>query len=241
MSFLRPTVLCAAVLAASVFPASASVVIEGSRIIFPAGQREVSVRLNNTADTPSLVQTWIDDGDRRSMPATAQAPFVIRPPMFRIDGHKSQVVRILHAGQQLPMDRESLFFFNALEVSANAQGTGQEGNRLKTTVQSRLKLIHRPKGLNGQGMIKAASSLRWHASQENGRWALVTVNDSPYYINISSVEVGGTRVRSIISAPLSTTRHPLPDGAPKPTGPLKVEIINDHGGLTRIEAALEQR
>ena len=45
--------------------AHAGVIIYGTRVIFPAEQQEVVVRLENKGDRPALVQTWLDTGDAR--------------------------------------------------------------------------------------------------------------------------------------------------------------------------------
>jgi chaperone protein EcpD len=51
--------------------AHAGVIIYGTRVIYPADQQEVVVRLENKGNRPALVQTWLDTGDVRSTPVTA--------------------------------------------------------------------------------------------------------------------------------------------------------------------------
>jgi len=53
----------------------ASVVINGTRIIYPAQEREVTIKLDNNGDSPSLVQAWLDDGDAKQTPEKAQPHF----------------------------------------------------------------------------------------------------------------------------------------------------------------------
>ena len=72
--------------------AHASVVIGGTRVVFPASQGEVTVRLSNSAAHPALVEAWIDDGDVQSTPDTANTPFLITPPLFRMEANGSVVV-----------------------------------------------------------------------------------------------------------------------------------------------------
>ncbi len=40
-----------------------SVVIMGTRVVYPATQKSISIRLNNDNESPALVQSWLDDGD----------------------------------------------------------------------------------------------------------------------------------------------------------------------------------
>lgn len=46
-----------------VLPAHAGIVIYGTRIIYPAENKEVMVQLMNQGNRSSLLQAWIDDGD----------------------------------------------------------------------------------------------------------------------------------------------------------------------------------
>ena len=94
----------------------ASVVIGGTRVVFPARQGEATVRLTNENDYATLVEAWIDSGDIKSTPNSANSPFLITPPLFRMDPHKDQSLRIIYTqgSQPLPADRESLFWLNVL-------------------------------------------------------------------------------------------------------------------------------
>lgn len=40
-----------------------SVVIMGTRVVYPATQKSISIRLNNDNESPALVQSSLDDGD----------------------------------------------------------------------------------------------------------------------------------------------------------------------------------
>ncbi|VTM52609.1 putative pilin chaperone [Klebsiella pneumoniae] len=52
-----------ALLLSSYLPsADASMVIDGTRIIFPGDKKEIAVRATNMGETPSLTQVWVDDG-----------------------------------------------------------------------------------------------------------------------------------------------------------------------------------
>jgi chaperone protein EcpD len=87
---------CAVLAALCLFAGSAhaSVVIGGTRVVFLAQQGETTVRLSNESDKPALVEAWIDDGDVQSTPDTARTPFLITPPLFRMEAHKDQSLRI---------------------------------------------------------------------------------------------------------------------------------------------------
>jgi len=123
--------------------AQASVVISSTRIIYPQPHKEVTVRLESRNQVPVLIQTWLDNGDEHSTPELANIPFVVTPPIFRMEPGKQQVVRVAYTGEGLPPAQESLFWFNVLEVPAQARGV-QPSNQLQLAFRTRIKLILRP-------------------------------------------------------------------------------------------------
>src|SRR5699024_11079866 len=76
--------------------ARASVVVAGTRVVFQARQGQATVRLMNKGDKPSLVEVWIDKSNPDATPNTVHTPFLVTPPVFRINGHSSQSIRILY-------------------------------------------------------------------------------------------------------------------------------------------------
>ena len=163
-------------------PAWSATVISSTRVIYPAQDREVTVQISNQGKGPVLLQSWIDDGRADASPDTLQVPFVLTPPVNRIDPDKSQSVRIRYTGSGLPADRESLLWFNALEVPPKLQeDTGQ--NYLQMAFRTRIKLLFRPAGLKGTP-DDAAKTLRW---QSRGNRVTAT-NDTPWYVSLVDVE-----------------------------------------------------
>ncbi len=75
--------------------ALAGVVITGTRLIYPADQKEITVKLNNNGTQPALTQSWIDTGDVKSTPTSSQAPFLLSPPVARIDPTKGQKMTLI--------------------------------------------------------------------------------------------------------------------------------------------------
>src|SRR5258706_14303772 len=68
--------------------AAAGVVVDGTRVVYPAAKREVTINIRNPGDAPSLVQAWLDAGDPHSKPGGSTVPFVLTPPLFRLDPTK---------------------------------------------------------------------------------------------------------------------------------------------------------
>jgi chaperone protein EcpD len=188
--------------------AHASVVIGGTRVIFPASQGEATVRLSNDGSRPALVEAWIDTGELDSTPDSVATPFLITPPLFRMEPHKDQSLRIIftQGSKPLPSDRESLFWLNVLEVPPKPAGKLADSNTLQFAVRSRIKLFYRPADLPGDS-IKAPQALTWTAVADGRQVDLVAHNPTPYYITISklSLDVGGKvlEVRTGMVAPFS--------------------------------------
>lgn len=160
-------------------PVNSAVVITGTRVIYSAADREVSVKMNNNGASPVLVQSWIDRGDRHSTPENANAPFFITPPVNRVNAGRGQVLRIRYTGETLAQDKESVFYLNVLEVPPkvkNAEGQ----NMLHMAFRSRLKLFFRPVGLKGSSQ-DAPHKVIWTRSGNQ----LSASNPTPFHINVA--------------------------------------------------------
>lgn len=138
----------ALLLAGTVMPAWGGIYIYGTRIIYPAQKKEITVQLMNEGSRGSLVQSWIDDGDTSLPPEKIQVPFVMTPPVVKVSGGSGQQLKIKQLANNLPKDRESLFFLNVLDIPPNsAEAEGK--NMLKFAMQNRIKFIYRPEGIAG--------------------------------------------------------------------------------------------
>ncbi len=131
--------------------AHASVVINGTRVIYRAKDREVTIRLSNEGTAPALVQAWLDTGDPNTTPDESNVPFTLTPPLFRLDPKKGQSLRLIYTQEPLPQDKESLFWLNVLEVPPRADGgaSSNDRNLLQLAFRSRIKVFFRPAGLQG--------------------------------------------------------------------------------------------
>ncbi|WP_324050354.1 fimbria/pilus periplasmic chaperone [Aeromonas caviae] len=131
--------------------------ISGTRVIYPANAREVTLELTNKGSSPSLVQVWIDAGDRRIRPGAEALPFLVTPPITRIEAQRGQSLRLAYVGQGLPQDRESVFWLNVLEVPPSVKSTQAGQNLVQLAFRSRIKMFYRP---SGHPAIRAAWQCR---------------------------------------------------------------------------------
>ncbi|WP_134450623.1 fimbrial biogenesis chaperone, partial [Pseudomonas aeruginosa] len=90
------------VLLASIAQARASVVVTGTRVIYPGEAREKTVQLSNRDAFPNVVQAWVDIDAPDAPPDQADAPFLVNPAVFRMAPDSGQTLRIVYTGQGLP-------------------------------------------------------------------------------------------------------------------------------------------
>lgn len=162
----------------------AGVVVNGTRVIYPAQAREVTVQVDNVGDAPSLVQAWVDSGDQTQTAESSDAPFMLTPPISRVEPGRSQALRLVFTGADLPADRESVFWLNVLDVPPSPQAGGEEQNYLQVAFRSRIKLFYRPRGLPGTAN-EAPLALRWR--YQGGQ--LRVSNATPYHVTLAEVHV----------------------------------------------------
>lgn len=230
-------------------PSHAGVIIHGTRVIYPAEQQEVVVRLENKGNLPALVQTWLDTGDRHSTPATAQTPLTLSPPLFRIEPHQQQALRLRYSGEPLPTDRESIFWLNVLEVPPRSANAAQN-NKIQLSFRTRLRVFFRPQALP-YPVGSAPSKLQWKLIAHEQGFAVQATNPTPYHISLASVELvsEGTQFSK---APNKTANDSLmlpagdvklfvlPQLRNRPSDAARIEFttVSDFGARVRHSAAL---
>lgn len=225
--------------------AFAAVVITGTRLVYPADQKEITVKLNNNGTLPALVQSWIDTGSVESTPTSSKAPFLLSPPVARIDPTKGQSLRVLFTGAPLAQDKESVFWLNVLEIPPKPEA-GADINTLQMAFRSRIKLFYRPTGLPGTAS-EAIEQVQWQLvpARDGQGLALQAFNPSAFHVSLIELELvaGAQRERSEdgMIAPGETRQFVLPTLKVRPAAGAQVEFsaINDYGALIPTRKALK--
>ncbi|HDF2342536.1 TPA: molecular chaperone [Morganella morganii] len=211
----------------------AGVVINTTRVIFPGNQEKTEIQLTNSGEIPSLVQSWVDEGDINSSPETSSAPFMVVPPVTRLAGGGGQQLKIRVLKNSLPRDRESVFYLNVADIPAKTVTTG---NTLQFALRTRIKLFYRPDTLpltpdDVPGQISVSLSEK----------ILILNNPSPYYFTLSALVSGGDNAPSHIStvmlAPYSESRVAY-TGQLSAGESVTLISINDKGRNVRTEKKL---
>ncbi|EEW7496195.1 fimbria/pilus periplasmic chaperone [Escherichia albertii] len=205
-----------------ILPAHAGIVIYGTRIIYPAENKEVMVQLMNQGSRSSLVQAWIDDGDTSLPPEKIQVPFMLTPPVAKVGANSGQQIKIRIMPNRLPTNKESIFYLNILDIPPNSPE--DEGkNALKFAMQNRIKLFYRPVGVASVNK-ETFKKLRVNNSS-NG---LVIKNGSANWVTISDVKANSVKVNyeTIMIAPQESQRVDVKNHN---ANSWQLTIIDDHG------------
>ena len=228
--------LTAATLFTVLPPAQARVVVDGTRVIYPAARREVTINVRNPDSKPSLVQAWLDTGDAHSRPGEAKVPFVLTPPLFRLDPSKVQSLRLVYTQDPIPQDRESLFWLNVLDIPPRAAANPDAPNQLELAFKHRMKVFLRPPGLPGSA-ADAPGKLTWKLVSKDGKLvSLQASNPTAWHVSLIGVAVtlGGQTLsaKADMVAPFSSGSFDLPEPLTATTGTAAIEyaFMNDFGG-----------
>ncbi|EOL5892865.1 fimbrial biogenesis chaperone [Providencia stuartii] len=76
----------------------ASVIINGTRVIYNEKSKSKTVQLVNDNKWPALVQVWLDNGDPNELPENIKTPFSITPPIFKMSSGAGQNLRLTYLG-----------------------------------------------------------------------------------------------------------------------------------------------
>lgn len=215
---LIPSLLTAALLF-SAGVAHAGVLVGGTRLVYNGAKKESSLSVNNPDKVPYLIQSWIETTGG----GAEKAPFMITPPLFRLDGDQDNVLRVVRTGGNLSETQETLYWLNIKAIPSSVKQ--QDRNTLQVAVKTRIKLIYRPQGIKG-APEEMAQSLKW---QVMGKQLKVT-NTTPFYMNFMQVKLGSTEVDdATYVAPMSSATFALPAGASG--NKVQWKIISDYGGV----------
>jgi P pilus assembly chaperone PapD len=190
-----------------------------SRLIYNPAANGATIAVHNQQNYPMLVRSQVFAEDR-----TTPAPFLVTPPLFRLDGQQRSRLRVVHTG--IPPQSDDAW---AADKEGKSAAPKTVALNVQVSVQNCIKLLVRPSGI-GQ-LADRASSLAW-TRQGN---TLNANNPTPFYMNLSRVTVGGVNVEQLQHiAPFSSHSFTLPKGA---AGQVQWQVITDVGGQSRMYQA----
>ncbi|EPL9571772.1 fimbrial biogenesis chaperone [Providencia rettgeri] len=213
----------------------ASLVLQGTRVIFPSDRKMVSIQMTNYSEQPTLTQSWIDEGNINSTPETTSAPFIVTPPINKIAANEGVQLRIRFLGNNLPMDRESVYYLNVLDIAPKPKNT-QGMNTLQLAIQTRIKVFYRPISL-----LPLPDTLLDNAKFYADKGLLTVNNPTPYFLSIANIYTANNAndsiAKSLMIAPFST--QIIPSGKKVVNGEnITVVYIDDTGQQIAYQAKL---
>lgn len=204
-----------------------------NRLVFNEGEKAISLSVVNHGENPYLIQAGVSAAPDKQL----RAPFLVTPPLFRLNGNAQNMMRIVGTGAELPRDRESVFYFYASAVPGQRDpheegrddASGVVGAQLSIAMKTVLKLFYRPKGLSVT--IDQAHGMMQFVQQGT---QVAIKNPTPYYQSFAFLSFDGVqqdldRQVSMI-APGATATF----AAGKPVKSVSWSVMTDYGGSTQM-------
>lgn len=199
--------------------AFASVVTDGTRLVFNGNKKEASITVENKDSVANLVQSWVEPVD----PSSPGDTLIITPPLFRLGGGDRNVLRVLRSGKALPENCESMYWLNVKGIPAIDKKDNT--NKIQLAINNRIKIIYRPEALKGKKPEDYADKIQWTRSGNE----LTATNPSSYYMNFYEVKLGSTTIAEPgFISPHGQKHYRIPAGS-QGSARLEWSIINDYG------------
>ncbi|HGA5941638.1 TPA: molecular chaperone, partial [Salmonella enterica subsp. enterica serovar Saintpaul] len=102
-----------------------SVLLGASRVIYPGNNsRGVTLTVSNQVSHPFLIKSVALDESRQH-----GAPFIVTPPLFRLDGGQRNTLTITRTGGRFPADREALNWLCVSFIPPEPDSVWDEGKK----------------------------------------------------------------------------------------------------------------
>nr|WP_241391463.1 molecular chaperone [Serratia proteamaculans] len=197
----------------------AGVQIGGSRVVYDGNQKQAAISISNPDDKPYLIQSWInkqvdnDDNDDT---------FITTPPIFRLEPHSQNSIRIIYTGKTIPLDKETVYWLNIKSIPSTSKDAT---NQLLITVKNTMKLFYRPPGLPNDA---SAAYKKVEFRRHNGK--LYAFNPTLFSVSFYEINVNGQSVdKPAMVLPMQEIplKHSTPESAQ-----ISWRAINDFGGIS---------
>ena len=204
------------------------------RVIYVEGEKQgVTLTAHNNSPAPYLMQSWVrpvdlatGDVDLRWQ-GTPVMPFIVTPPLARLEANSELTLRFRRNDIPLPEDRESVFFISMKAIPTQQPGAEQ----MVMTVVSNIKLFYRPAGLKKRAVEEMAPKLTFSRNGDQ----LTAFNPTPYWLTFSSLSVGSVTLDKsalrLMVPPFDKQSYTLPATA---NGKISWKLIDEDGWDTPV-------
>lgn len=193
--------------------------IGGTRLVYNGNANQAAISVKNPDNKPYLIQSWVSKSENSD---DSGSEFTTTPPLFKLNPNAQNSVRVILAENNLPSDRESVYWLN---IKAIHSSSPDAKNELLIAVKSKMKLFYRPAGLKGDPSLAYQQLI---FSREGGK--LTVNNPTPYSVSLNEIKVNGkTITKPPMVLPFQTVTLPLSGIT---GGDVSWRAINDFGGVT---------
>ncbi|MCG3862985.1 MULTISPECIES: fimbrial chaperone [unclassified Photobacterium] len=160
----------------------ASFVLNGTRFIYSGDQKNISFQITNHSKGTYGGQVWIENSDIKDH----NIYFIPAPSFFSLLPSQVQIDRIIKVNNNLPKNKESLFYLNVQEIPKLPKNNG---NELQIAMDIRVKLIYRPISISsGRNNAEQQVEIKY----KNGRFLIE--NPTPYYFAITQLIINNQTI-----------------------------------------------
>ena len=207
----------------------ASVVMTGTRIIYPAQASNKSIQLKNPDQQPYIVHVQVDDGSEKKPADEEDSNFLLTPNIFRMEPGSAQTVLLKYIGNSLPQNKESIFYMNFTQLPAT-KSEKSGSNQLVLAITNRVKIFYRPQGIEGTPG-ETAKKMTFSLS---GKKIKVT-NSAGYFavVRRASLVINGREIkladRQMVAPQSSAEWLPSAPVSGLKGARLRLVLVNDYG------------
>lgn len=238
---LKQTICILPLLYLASFPVSASVVMEGNRVIFDASLAQKTVKFTNNDSFPYIVQVWLSATPEGKETDNQQSGLAVSPAIFKIQPKQDQVISLLNPGAGQKVTKEQVSYLHFTQVPS-VPADQHDKNKLVLIVNSTVKVFLRPADVP-IAYEQMLDFVNYAIEKDPNGCRLKVSNLSPYFLNSLRVSTQVGSAKNIIPmtmlAPESTVSLKADCHAVQNAKEVRIGFLNDYGVLQ--EKALKAR
>jgi len=191
VTLFRRLISVAFLVTLSVPALGSSMAVDRSRVIYLEGQAGSSLTLANTGEASTLVQLWVDRGE--GDPDSVAPPFVVIPSVLHMPAGSRRAVRVMFTEDDVPRDRESLYWINIYQISERAVSSSpgqKDGSTLDLALNMQLKLFFRPAQIPDIPLPLSPSNIQANVNSKDLQSSIHIKNQSPHFISMVAIDGG---------------------------------------------------
>ncbi|WP_100159380.1 fimbrial biogenesis chaperone [Proteus columbae] len=161
-----------------------SIEINKDKFIFIESKEQEIIEIKNSTNSDYFIQSWISNYDDNN---NAELPFMITPPLFKIEKDENYSLKIIKTDEVKQKDRETLYRVNIKRIPLLSD-SDEDKNLLHISMNSIYNLIYRPISIEKDAM-DAYEKIQFLKNEKN---EFVVNNPTPYFITLIKVNFEGT-------------------------------------------------